>query len=118
MDSSLQHRLIEGAVVLTDRRVPGTKSNIDHIVIAPSGVWIIDSKKWNGKIKYKAESMMSVNMRLFVGGKDRTSAVESIYGLVIPVAQVMKDRSVPVALPAGLHRRRLERSFTSTIRYE
>src|SRR5664280_1293712 len=25
MDSSLQHRLIDGAVVLTDRRVPGTK---------------------------------------------------------------------------------------------
>ena len=29
-------------VVLHDRRIPGSKANIDHIVIAPSGVWVID----------------------------------------------------------------------------
>jgi hypothetical protein len=96
MDGSLRKRLNEEAIVLTDRRVPGTKSNIDHIVIATSGVWIIDSKKWKGKIEYKAESLTSVNMHLFVGGKDYTSEVESIYGLVIPVAQLIEDRTVPI----------------------
>lgn len=56
MDQSLHRRLNKDAVILTDRAIPGTKSNIDHVVIAPSGVWIIDSKKWKGKIEYKAES--------------------------------------------------------------
>jgi len=96
MDTSLRKRLKDEAIILTDRRVPGAKSNIDHIVIAPTGVWIIDSKKWKGKIEYKAESLTSVNMHLFVGGKDRTSEVESIYGLVIPVAQLIEDRTVPI----------------------
>jgi hypothetical protein len=96
MGVSLEHRLTGDARVLTDRQVPGTESNIDHIVIASSGVWIIDSKKWKGKIEYKADSLASINTRLYVGGKDRTSKVESIYGLVIPVAQVIEDRTIPI----------------------
>ena len=96
MGVSLEHRLTSDAKVLTDRQVPGTNSNIDHIVIASSGVWIIDSKKWKGKIEYKADSLASINTRLYVGGKDRTSKVESIYSLVIRVAQVIEDRTVPI----------------------
>jgi hypothetical protein len=96
MGVSLEHRLNKSAKVLTDRRLPGTDANIDHIVIASSGVWIIDSKKWKGKIEYKANSMMSINNRLYVDGEDRTSKVESIYGSVIPVAQLIGDRSIPI----------------------
>jgi len=96
MDLSLHNHVNERSVILTDRQVPGTKSNIDHIVVAPSGVWIIDSKVWKGKIEYKSATMMGTAKRLFVGGKDRTSAVEAIYNLVIPVAQTIGDRSVPI----------------------
>lgn len=96
MDLSLHKHVNEGAVILTDRQVPGTKSNIDHIVVAPSGVWIIDAKVWRGKIEYKSTSIFGLDSRLFVGGKDRTSAVEAIFNLVIPVAQVIGDKSVPI----------------------
>jgi hypothetical protein len=96
MGVSLEHRLTPTARVLTDRQLPGTKANIDHIVVAASGVWIIDSKKWKGKIAYKAESIMSINTRLYVDGKDRTPKVESIYGAVIPIAQLIGDRSIPI----------------------
>lgn len=96
MDLSLHNHVNEGAVILTDRQVPGAKSNVDHIVVAPSGVWIIDSKNWKGRIEYKSETTKSTAKRLFVGGKDRTSAVESIFNLVIPVAQIIGNRSVPI----------------------
>lgn len=96
MDKSLHKRVSKESVILTDRRVPGTKSNIDHIVIASSGVWIIDTKNWKGRIEYKASSSMGVDTRLYVGGKDRTSVVEAMYALVIPVAQAIGDRTVPV----------------------
>lgn len=96
MDRLLHELLNDSVVVLTDRRVPGTQANIDHIVIAPSGVWIIDSKNWSGTIRYKSASSMSANMRLFVDGEDRTSKVEAIYGLVIPIAQVIADKSVTI----------------------
>src|SRR5690606_36481935 len=28
--------------VLHDRRIPGSRANIDHLVVTPSGVWVID----------------------------------------------------------------------------
>jgi hypothetical protein len=96
MDVSLHQRLNGAAIILTDRQVPGARSNFDHIVVAPSGVWIIDSKKWSGRIQYKSASFTDVNMHLYVGGKDRTSEIESIYALVIPLAQVVDDPSIPI----------------------
>ena len=96
MDKSLRNRLTDGVVILTDRRVPDTASNIDHIVIAPSGVWIIDTKNWKGRIEYRASTAFGTDNRLLVDGRDRTAAVEKVYSLVIPVAQAVNDRSVPI----------------------
>jgi hypothetical protein len=96
MDRYLHKHLTDGEVILTDRRVPGGDANIDHVVVASSGVWIIDSKMWEGKIVYKAKSMTSAKMKLKVGGEDRTAKIQTIYNLVIPVAGVIDDRSVPI----------------------
>ena len=96
MDQVLHRELTGGEVILTDRQVPGSPANIDHVVVAASGVWIIDAKKWEGKIEYKPASLTSPKMRLLVGGEDRTSKIEGIYSLVIPVAQVIGDRSVNI----------------------
>ncbi|SDH39884.1 nuclease-related domain-containing protein [Microbacterium sp. 77mftsu3.1] len=35
-----------GFTVLHDLRIPGSKANIDHVVVAGSKVWVIDSKLW------------------------------------------------------------------------
>ena len=35
---------VEGVTVLHDRRVPATRGNIDHIVIGPAGVFVVDAK--------------------------------------------------------------------------
>jgi hypothetical protein len=96
IDVGLRKNLGREAKLITDRAIPGTKSKVDHIVVAPSGVWIIDTHLWRGKIEYKTKSLTSLDYRLYVGGTDRTSKVEDIYNLVIPVAQVIADRSIPV----------------------
>ena len=72
MDQFLHRNLSDGEVILTDRRVPGTDANIDNVVVATSGVWIIDSKKWRGKIEYKASTLTGIDTHLFVGGEDKT----------------------------------------------
>ena len=77
--------------LLTDRQLPNSNANIDHVVIAPSGLWIVDTKKWAGKIEYKGKRFDDPDMRLLVGGQDRTSKVEAIYNQVIPVAQLIDD---------------------------
>lgn len=36
-------------IVLHDRRIPGSRANIDHIVVTRAGVWVIDTKRYRGK---------------------------------------------------------------------
>src|ERR1051325_9884838 len=37
--------------VLHDRRVPGSKANLDHLVVSPSGVFVVDSKHYTGRVQ-------------------------------------------------------------------
>jgi hypothetical protein len=99
MGTYLAADLAAGAHVLTDRKVPGdSEANIDHVVVASTGVWIIDSKKWTGEIRYRSPGFPSTDPRkcLTVDGMDRTSEIAKIYRLVIPVAQVIGDTKVLV----------------------
>jgi hypothetical protein len=39
-----------GFVVFHDLAIPGSPANVDHLVIGPSGVFVIDSKQWTGDV--------------------------------------------------------------------
>ena len=61
------------AVVLHDRQRPGTIAKIDHIVIAPSGVWVIDAKHWQGVVERRnIGGWFHDDHRLYVNHRDRT----------------------------------------------
>lgn len=45
----------DGLAVLHDRRIPGSKANIDHITITPGGIWVIDAKRYKGRPELKIE---------------------------------------------------------------
>jgi hypothetical protein len=98
MDISLHRRLQNGEVILSDRQTPGGTGNIDQVVVATSGVWIIDAKNWSGRIEYRSlGGRFDVNERLLVNGEDRTNeVVDHIYSQVIPIAGLLNDRSIPV----------------------
>ena len=86
-----------GAVVLHDRRMPGSKANIDHLVVAPSGVWVVDSKHYEGRIEYRdVGGWFRRDERLFVGGRDRTRLVHGMVGQVAAVESAVNDTDVPV----------------------
>jgi Nuclease-related domain len=40
-----------GWAVLHDLAVPGSRANIDHLVIGPGGVFVIDSKQYRGRLQ-------------------------------------------------------------------
>jgi hypothetical protein len=45
-------------VVFHDLAVPGnTSANIDHLVIGPTGVFVIDSKQWTGNVHQGADGL-------------------------------------------------------------
>jgi len=41
----------QGWAVLHDLTVPGSRANIDHLVIGPGGVFVIDSKQYRGRLQ-------------------------------------------------------------------
>jgi hypothetical protein len=47
----------DGFVVFHDLAVPDSPANIDHLVIGPTGVFVIDSKQWTGSVHQGADGL-------------------------------------------------------------
>jgi hypothetical protein len=93
----LHSALGRSGVVLNDRAVPNSHTNIDHIAIASSGVWTIDTKVRKGQIRVKAAgSRLSGAQKLMVGDRDESACTEKIYSQVIPVANLLGDPRIPI----------------------
>ena len=65
---------------LHDRRIPGTKANIDHIVVAPQGVLVIDAKRYRGRPHLQVDRALRrpSTRRLFVGRRDCSALVTGV----------------------------------------
>lgn len=74
----------EGFIILNNRRIPGAKGDIDHLVVGPTGVFPIETKNWGGKLEVH-------NERLFVGDQDRTWALEQLYREALAVQVALGD---------------------------
>ena len=53
--------------VLHDRRVPGSRANLDHLVIGPSGVWVIDTKATRARVRAGWRTVRFGDRRLDTG---------------------------------------------------
>jgi Nuclease-related domain len=55
----LLDRLIrDGYMVFHDLAMPDSAANVDHLVIGPSGVFVIDSKQWSGVVHQGADGLV------------------------------------------------------------
>jgi len=91
---------VAGIEVLHDRHWPGTRSaNIDHIVVGPSGVFVIDAKKYQGKLELVDKgSWLKSDWRLYVNGRNETKRVDSMLAQVEAVRGVLGTfADVPVS---------------------
>lgn len=48
----LQELEADGYRVLHDRSIPGSRANIDHLVIGPTGTYVVDAKNFNGRLTF------------------------------------------------------------------
>jgi hypothetical protein len=93
----LHEHLADKAILLHDRRVPKTRGNIDHLVIAASGVWVIDAKKYTGKVERRdVGGFFKSDVRLYVGGRDRTKAVGGLGWQRNAVRSALGTDDVPI----------------------
>ena len=89
-------------VLLHDRRIPGTKANIDHIVVAANGVWIVDAKRYKGKVeKRDVGGWFRTDLRLYVGGRDRSKLIDGVRRQVDLVHGALEGLDLPAPPVTG-----------------
>jgi hypothetical protein len=79
-----------GWVVLHDLAIPGSRANIDHLVIGPGGVFVIDSKHYRGRLR------LDLSGRLWHGGYPLAPALRAVDFEADRAAQVLTDPDVVV----------------------
>jgi Nuclease-related domain len=84
---------IPGIIVLHDRHKPRSRSNLDHIAVTSTGVWLIDTKVRSGKrLEFRNKGgLFSRDERLIVGGRDETRLVDNMAWQVEIVSDVCGD---------------------------
>ena len=103
----------QGWVVLHDLAVPGSRANLDHLVIGPGGVFVVDSKHYRGRLQ------LDPSGRLWHGRYPLTTVLGAVSFEADRAAQVLADPHVcgpdrgcprrPGALGQGGHPRRARR---------
>lgn len=80
----------DDVVVLHDRRVPGNLSNIDHIVVGPAGVLVVDTKNYDGRLDVRDKGgFFKKDAHLYVGGRDRSRDAEAMGGQVGVITNIL-----------------------------
>ena len=91
----------DDVIVLHDRRVPGMRRNIDHIVVAPGGVFVVDAKRYAGEVRVRDVSGLfsRPDRRLFVGRRDCSDRARDMSWQVAAVRGALGEREDVPILP-------------------
>lgn len=88
-----------GFYVLHDRAIPGTKANIDHILVSDRGVFVIDAKNYKGLIQLRDQgSLFNPREVLYVGNRNQSKLVDGVKKQVSIVSKALSklDSDTPV----------------------
>lgn len=88
----LREHCADGVVLLHHRARPRVRPNIDHLIVSPSGVWVVHSRRNQGRVAIRKP--LFGDPRLTVGGHERTDLLEHLDGQVGDVETVL-DRIHP-----------------------
>jgi hypothetical protein len=86
-----------GWAVLHDLAVPGSRANIDHLVIGPGGVFVIDSKQYRGRLQLDRFG------RLWHGRYPLAPTLRAVSFEADRAAQVLTDPDVVVVPIVAVH---------------
>jgi hypothetical protein len=94
-DRPLPHHLrglgAAGCVTLVARHTLIGRRLIDYLVVAPSGLYVVEERSWTGQVAVSGD-------RLFVDGRHRSGVPESVKRTAEAVHQVLADELSPVGL--------------------
>jgi len=87
----------DGYVVFHDLAVPESPANVDHLVIGPTGVFVIDSKQWTGGVHQGADGLAWHNHHPL----DRT--LETVRWEAETIARLLGTRIAALLCVHGAH---------------
>jgi hypothetical protein len=78
--------------------------NIDHLVIAPGGVWVVDSKECSGSLEVRrAGGLFGPRVeQLWIAGRNRTKLVEDVIKQAEAVSRELAAADAPVHVHTAL----------------
>ena len=73
----IDEKVGEEVLALHDRLIPGTRTNIDHLWVTPTGVWVVDAKAYKGKVvRREIGQLWRRDHEVFVAGRNRTALAQ------------------------------------------
>jgi hypothetical protein len=93
----LSHLERHGWTVLHDLAVPGSRANIDHLVIGPGGVFVIDSKQYRGRLQ------LDLSGQLWHGRYPLALTLRAVGFEADRAARVLPDPGVAVVPIVAVH---------------
>jgi hypothetical protein len=87
----------QGWAVLHDLAVPGSRANIDHLMIGPGGVFVIDSKQYRGRLQLDRSG------RLWHGRHPLGATLQAVSLEADQAALALPDPGVAVAPIVAVH---------------
>ena len=87
----------QGWAVLHDLAIPGSQANLDHLVIGPGGVFVIDSKHYRGRLQ------LDPTGRLWHGRSPLAPTLGAVSFEADQAAQVLPDPGLAVVPIVAVH---------------
>lgn len=78
-----------GYVILDGRHVASAHAAVDHLVVGPSGVFVVDRQSWTGQISTSADAV-------YVDGRQRTGATDAVLRATSAVEQALGHELKPL----------------------
>jgi hypothetical protein len=78
-----------GFVVLDDRSLPMARVTFDHVLVGPSGVYVVERKAWPGHLATTADT-------IYVDGRQRLGTTESVLRACDALEQTLAHELKPV----------------------
>jgi len=78
--------------VLHDRKIPRSSANIDHLAVTSECFWVLDAKRYKGKVETRGGGLFSTRPpELYVGGRNQTKLVEGVQRQVATVRSLLSS---------------------------
>ena len=87
-------------ILLHNRRMPERRGDIDHVAVAPTGVYAIDAKDVKGKVR--VASPRSKASKLMIAERNRTKLIDGLDRQVAVVRAVLDDSGHPGVAVQGV----------------